>query len=232
MLAKMGVLLLVLVSVATSVTAQSEIIEVTISGPDGTRFQGALHMPSAFNAPIPAVVMVPGTDGVDQRQDFYRPRLLASGIGTLTLDIKSGVFTSRTDRPPVDHFVPVVIEALRTLRERAEIDGTGIGIMGWSFGAAVALRLADGRYSSEFLNRGEDGFAAYAGIYGGCTRRSSVQSVPILVVIGTADTITDLDRCRYFARRYPSATVIFLNDIHHGFDKEGVDRSGGGRVMK
>ena len=96
----------------------------------------------------------------------------------------------------------------------------------------MAFGLADTRNASDLLAWGEDGFAAYAGIYGGCTRSSRRLNVPTLILIGTADTITDPDRCRYFATLYPSATVIFLEDAHHGFDKEGVDQNRRGRIMQ
>ncbi len=224
-----AVILLVLMGLTS--TAHSAALRIAITGPDGRQYQGELFLPDA-SAPVPIVLMVPGTDGVDQRQDLYRSRFVPEGIGTFTLDIKSGVFTSRRNRPPSKYFVPVVVEALRTLRKRPEIDGNRIGIMGWSFGGAVAFGLADGRNASDLLKWGEDGFAAYAGIYGGCTRSSRRQNVPTLILIGTADTITDPDRCRYFATLYPSATVIFLEDAHHGFDKEGVDRNRRGRIMR
>ena len=211
--------------------ADSATIQIAISGPDGRQYQGELFLPEA-SARVPVVLMVPGTDGVDQRQDLYRSRFLPEGIGAFTLDIKSGVFTSRRNRPRSKYFVPVVVEALRNLRKRPEIDGNRIGIMGWSFGGAVAFGLAHRRNASDLLERGEEGFAAYAGIYGGCTRSSRRLNVPTLILIGTADTITDPERCRYFATLYPSATVISLEDAHHGFDKKGVDRNRGGRIMR
>ncbi len=132
-----------------SFAAHSAEISIPITGPDGHLYDGNLYLPKA-TGPVPLVVMIPGTDGVDQRQDFYRPRLLSQGIGTFTLDIKSGVFTSRRNRPPVEHFLPAVVEALRTLRKRPEIDGNRIAIMGWSFGGAVVLRLVQRRYTDEF----------------------------------------------------------------------------------
>ena len=211
--------------------AHGAVIPIAVPGPDGRQYHGELYLPEA-SAPVPVVVMVPGTDGVDQRQDLYRSRLLPESIGTFTLDIKSGIFTSRRDRPPSKYFVPVVAEALRALRKRPEVDGGSIGIMGWSFGGAVAFGLADTRNAGEWLESGEEGFTAYAGIYGGCTRSRRRDHAPTLVLIGTADTITDPDKCRYFATLYPSKTVIFLKDAHHGFDKEGVDRNRRGRIMR
>lgn len=91
---------------------------------------------------MPVLIMVPGTDGVDERQDFYRPALMAAGIGTLELDTKTGVFTSEKDRPDASVFVPVVFSALRTLRAVPAVDPDRIAILGWSAGGTVSMRAA------------------------------------------------------------------------------------------
>ena len=109
---------------------------------DGRRYGTKLHLPKA-SGPVPLVVMIPGTSGVYQRQEFYRSPLLRAGVGTFVVDIKTGIFRNRHDRPPADDYIPVVLEAAQQIRKRADVDGERIGIMGWSFGGTVALRMAN-----------------------------------------------------------------------------------------
>ena len=224
-----GIALLALLSA----TAHGEWVRFTVDEADGRTFDGELHLPDKRPGPAPVVVMLPGTAGVDQRQEFYRSHLLAAGIGTFVVDIKSGVFTTRHDRPKSTYFIPVGYQAIRLLRHRPDVDRQRIGVMGWSFGGAIALRVAHQRYARRWLRSDEPGFAAHVGIYGGCTRsrRVRLRDVPILIVIGTADTITDPGRCKTFRELHPDVTVIFLEDAHHGFDKEGESANRRGRIM-
>lgn len=193
---------------------------------DGKRYGTELHLPKAAG-PVPLVVMIPGTSGVDQRQAFYRPHLLRAGIGTFVLDIKTGIFRSRRDRPPADDNIPVVLAAAKLIRKRADVDGERIGIMGWSYGGTVAFRMVNTEKTHAPV------FAAHVGIYGGCTRspRVSLYNLPMLMLMGTADTYVDPDRCFQFQHNH-SVPVIFFEGAHHGFDKEGVNRNRRGRIMR
>ena len=214
--------------------AHGQSVRFVVDGFDGREFPGELNLPEKGNRPAPVVVMLPGTDGVDQRQGFYRSRLLPAGIGTFVVDTKSGVYTSRRNRPKMDRFIPVGYEAMRLLRQRPDVDGERIGVMGWSFGAGMALRLARLGSQQRWLESDERAFAAYVGIYGGCTRsrRVNLPDVPILILFGTADEYTEPDRCDVFRELNTNVTVVYFKGAHHGFDKELVNKSPGGRTMR
>lgn len=210
-----------------------ETISFKVEGADNKTFIGTLDLPPAIKGPIPVVVMLPGTDGVDQRQEFHRRALLPAGISTFVVDIKTGNFTGRGSRPTATYFLPVGFEALRVLRARPDIDGARIAVMGWSFGATVSVGLAHASATPGWLD-GKPGFAAHVGLYGGCTSRRSValEDVPILVLIGSEDTYTDPARCTRFEKMFSNVTVVIYPGAHHGFDKEGLDRARGGRIMR
>ena len=225
-----GIALLVLFAAV----AHGQSVRFVVDGFDGREFPGELNLPEKGNRPAPVVVMLPGTDGVDQRQGFYRSRLLPAGIGTIVVDTKSGVYTSRRNRPKMDRFIPVGYEAMRLLRQRPDVDGERIGVMGWSFGAGMALRLARQSSRQRWLRSDERGFAAYVGLYGGCTRRRGVNlsDVPILILFGTADEYADPDRCDVFRELHANVNVVYFRGAHHGFDKELVNKNPGGRTMR
>ena len=128
----------VALAVLTPMTAYGASPERGAITVDGRRFGTELHLPKA-TGPVPLVVMIPGTSGVDQRQEFYRSHLLRAGIGTLVVDIKTGIFRNRRDRPPADDYIPVVLEVAQRIRKRGDVDGKRVGIMGWSFGGTVSL---------------------------------------------------------------------------------------------
>jgi len=214
------------------VRVSAETITFSVPAMGDKTFQATLDLPTG-RTPAPVVVMLPGTDGVDQRQDFHRKSLLAAGIGTFVIDTKTGHFTSRRNRPSATTMVPVGFEALRLLRGRHDVDAGKIAVMGWSFGGTISLRLAHVGNAPDWLN-GKPGFAAHVGLYGGCTSRRSVylQKVPILILIGTQDTHTDPDRCKTFEHLFSNVTVVTYPGAHHGFDKEGVNRERKGRIMR
>ena len=175
---------------------------------DGHLYDGILYLPNT-TTPVPIVVMIPGT-----RRRGSTALLPSPPAAQRSRDIPacSSIATAR----PLS---PVVVDET--------VDGMH-AIMGWSFGGAVALHIP--------MSCVESAFAAY--VYGGCARRDYLLlDVPILVVMGTADTITNPEKCERFATLYPSALypnikVIFLEGAHHGFDKEGVDKNRRGRIMR
>ncbi len=91
---------------------------------------------------LTAVVLVHGTTGIDMRGAFYRQPILNAGIAIFEVDFKTGIYTSASDRPRNETFLPLAFAALKELRKLPAIDPKRIGIMGFSMGGGVTIRTA------------------------------------------------------------------------------------------
>jgi dienelactone hydrolase len=131
------------------------------------KVSGTLYLPENASSPVPAVVLIHGTMGIDQRGELYRQPLLDAGIGIFEVDFKTGIYRGALDRPSPDTFLPLAFAALKELRKLPTVDPARIGIMGFSLGGNIALRTAMESNIKQWM--GDDkGFAAFALFYPVC----------------------------------------------------------------
>lgn len=158
------------------------------------KLSGTVYLPKKASGPVPAVVIIHGSAGIDARGTFYRKALLDSGIAIFEVDFKTGVFTSTLDRPRSEIFVPMAFAALKELRKLPAIDPDRIGIMGFSLGGGINMRTAMEDYRKQWM--GDDkGFVAHAAFYPVCRSfmkelektQSKLTGAPIIIFYGTAD---------------------------------------------
>lgn len=192
---------------------------------------GALVVPEHGSGPAPAVVILHATGGVDGTGAFYRGALNAAGVATFEVDFKTGIFTSSTDRPEPDFFLPASLAALAILRARPGIDPDRIGVLGFSLGAILAINSMDDAIRRRWLGA-RKGFAAYAALYPDCrylARTLSgkpLQHAPLVVFYGALDSYRAADYCPILesdlrGRIDPAPTFVVYPDAHHGFDRPG-----------
>ena len=195
---------------------------------------GKLHLPAGASGKVPAVLFTPGTDGVDQRFDYHRPGLLKAGIAVFEIDTKTGIFTGERDRPKNEFFEPIAFGALKALQSHPRIDAARIGVMGWSAGATTSISVGHRHVANHYLKSDEPRFAAHVGMYGGCSmsRGLLLTGAPVLVLQGKLDTHVRYERCVTFKQSFSNVAFFLYPDIHHGFDKEGINRTTGGRTMR
>lgn len=195
-------------------------------------FNGILTLPKASKKPVPVVVLIHGTAGVDSRYAFHRTALLDAGIGTFEVDFKTGVFTNGSDRPPIETFQPWVFGALKALRAHSRVDAKRIAVMGFSLGGHLSVSAASKKVVATWLAPNEPGFAAHVGFYPVCNRlethfdAAGPTGAPILILCGEKDSWGDGEACKRFCdglnglRPHVAALKIYP-DVHHGFDRKG-----------
>ncbi len=126
--------------------------------------QGKLSVPRGAEWPgghgghgqrkLPAVLILHGSAGIDARGDFYEAALNAAGIATLQIDMwQARGYTSPGQRPSAPILTyPDAFSALAFLARQPGIDGTRVGVLGFSWGGLVSLGAAERLYAGQFGN--------------------------------------------------------------------------------
>lgn len=189
---------------------------------------GELFLPQGASGKVPAMVVVHGTGGVDDRTRFFAKELPKQGIAAFVVDFKKGVFTSPTDRPRNAAFRPAAYAALRILRTRPEIDPARIGIMGFSLGGHLTLTTSLVENQTRWIGT-EPGFRVHVAYYPGCrffipqlTAASKIEA-PLLAFWGTLDSYGDGEYCPKLKDALTSVAkqeldLVAYENAHHGFD--------------
>jgi dienelactone hydrolase len=169
---------------------------------------GYLYLPdgASADAPVPAMVLLPGSGGVKLgRQMLHANNLVAAGYAVLVVDY----YASRNvndDTVPyavmilnVTEFDVVVdgYSALRALNRHPAIDPSRIGVMGFSYGG-MATRLAMDARLKELLAPEVTPFAVHVDYYGPCFQKfntAATTGAPLLTLRGAHDASNDLVQC-------------------------------------
>jgi dienelactone hydrolase len=176
-----------------------------------------LSMPQATR-PVPAVVVAHGSGGLDGRAAPYIKALNAAGISTLEIEMFKP--NQRPGYPRVSD--PQVLAALQYLSVNPSIAPQKIGILGMSYGGALALRMADEKtYPSSSPSR----YAAMAALYPTCwafvdgpAAKSQVLSYPtgrpLLILAASKDDYDAPDDCQKVANRVnatmPGMAAVYM----------------------
>jgi len=195
---------------------------------DPLTISGQLRMPSA-NEPIPAVVVLHGSAGLDSRGNLYVKALNDAGIATLEIDMWAARgLSGGGDRPRLPTItVPDAFSALKYLAQNPAIDANRIGVLGFSWGGVVTMLAATQGYADLY----GDGltFAAHIAHYPVCwayTAKipgiffSDLTGSPVLIQIGDKDDYDDGPwACKALAAPFPNVSVNVYNNSYHGWDR-------------
>lgn len=230
-----GLLVLILVAVfvlpAVASSTGTKIDFASLDTSQTHKVSGTLYLPENAPGPVPSIVLVHGTMGIDQRGAFYREPILSAGIAIFEVDFKTGIYNSAMDRPRVETFVPLAFAALKELRKLPAIDPNRIAIMGFSMGGHISLETA---MESNLLRwMGNDkGFIALAAFYPVCKpfMRELVESpskltgAPMIIFYGTEDAygegtaVPELKRLLAWKFNFNLITVEYQGATH-GFNR-------------
>jgi dienelactone hydrolase len=167
---------------------------------------GTLFLPDVEGSePVPAMVLLHGSGGIKPGREMEYGQLLAdNGIAAFVVNyyLPRGItddtsYMARVLAVTEFDAISDAYAALELLSSRPRIDGTRIGVAGYSYGG-MATRFALDRRIHEALAPNHPGFALHVDYYGPCfqvpgTRETN--GVPLLTLRGTEDLSNDLEAC-------------------------------------
>lgn len=208
------------------------------AGNAGTVIAGRLTLPRAAPRPMPAVVIVHGSAGVDSRSIDHARALQRAGFATLEIDLWSARWPTGgpLQRPKgVPETLPDVFGALAFLAAHQAIDKSRIGVMGFSWGGVVSMLSATRAYAQKYTPAGVR-FAAHAPLYPVCWAYGRVPGyefadltgAPVLVHVAELDDYDRPDTCVQLVAGLAPADrrlvdVLQVAGATHGFDRRGPD---------
>lgn len=186
----------------------------------------------------PAVLILHGSAGPSAREGGYADALNAAGFATLEPDqwAARGLKGGAEGRPKtMVETVPDVYGARAFLVAHPAVDGTRIGVMGFSFGGVASMLAATKKHNDAFLPGGH--FKALMPFYPAAWTYNRVPGfefgdlvdAPLMLVTGALDQYdNDPDVTRKLAAGLSESdrakiTLKVMEGAHHCFDMPGVD---------
>ena len=203
------------------------------------KVDGHFGTPLGNTTKVPAVLILHGSGGIDGRGAYYAKALQDAGIATLEMFAPGGRPRSGTKAT-----MPLAAAALKWLAAQREVDGTRLGVTGFSWGGVMTL-LMSSELTQNALGKDVPKPIAFAPLYPTCSviarvvkdRRSvfygaetRMSSSPMLIQVGTKDDYEDDERaCDGLVSSWPAAarertTVRYYEGATHGFDTQDPPR--------
>ncbi|WP_291297027.1 dienelactone hydrolase family protein [Elioraea sp.] len=194
-----------------------------IPSADGTALDALVFRPDG-PGPHPAIILLHGCGGRDDRQGAMMPRdadwasrLAADGYLVVAPDSYGSrglgqqcTVSNRAVLPGRERRADA-LGVRAWLAARPDVRAGAIALMGFSNGGSTVVHTADA-----------PGFAAFVALYPGCSpilrKRGWRPASPMLLLIGEADDWTPAAPCAALAAAHPAITYRAYRGAHHGFD--------------
>jgi dienelactone hydrolase len=194
-----------------------------------------LFLPDAADQPVPAMIILHGTAGVQDNSYQMAKELNRIGVAALVLDsfTPRGVKDVAKDQSKVlaISMVADAYAALSVLATHPKINAEKIGVTGFSKGGSVAYYSLHAS-SRKLLAAGGDRFALHIGFYPGCVNtfeRMDSTGAPLILLLGGADNYTGAAPCQTIAEQFKrdgaDVTTIVYDGAHHAWDISAAPRN-------
>lgn len=199
------------------------------------RVPAVLSLPSNATGPVPAVVILHGSAGMDSRGPLHAGDLNARGIATLELDMWGArrLVGGAKGRPARVHdTLPDLAGALAYLAGQPGVDSARVGVLGFSWGGVQAMLAASASINYELQQASGVRPVALAAFYPVCWGYNRVPGYDLkhlaparlLVLTGAKDQYDDdPGACTSLVSSLPvedqtRTQVVVYPDAEHGFN--------------
>lgn len=182
--------------------------------------------------PFPAVVLLHGCSGITSRAYEWSSRLREWGYVTLIVSSFAPRLVGRKCNAPntgagkFSDRVEDAYGALMHIQQLDYVDPYRIAVMGWSHGGRTTLMTVRENAPSSFILAGGPLYQAAIAFYPWCDDSRSFYA-PLMILIGSADTMTPAFRCTRLAATAKAADDDVILQVypgaHHGFDYHRLD---------
>jgi len=180
-----------------------------------------------ISAATPAVIIVHGSGGVDERGPIYRKALNQQGIATFELDMWAARgLSGGLSRPKhVKETLPDIYSSIRYLQQRSDIMSENIGLIGFSWGGVIAMLMSGEQEKG-------NGLKALVANYPICWAYNKLAGYPfkqlraeadLLIISGKEDRYDAPNDCEKLVSTLPETqqsqvTLLELDNATHAFE--------------
>ncbi|MBV9261712.1 MAG: dienelactone hydrolase family protein [Pseudolabrys sp.] len=208
----------------TAGTASADKILVSRDARSGTISVPAdLVLPKDRLAKLPAIIIVHGSGGVRADREYaYARTFNEMGVAAVVIDsfAPRGIKTTVLNQSSVssNDMLADAVAVLNKISRHPEIDPERIGLIGFSKGGTVAVKVALRRYMTS-LAKDNARFALSIALYPWCGDQPldfSPAGAPLVMMLGANDTYVGTEACREYAKKFEAAGGKLTLNVYPG----------------